>query len=77
MRALPHVPPPCASQAMRADMCEALMAVASERPSKALHAQELEMSLYEAAPTKVGYGLICNMRGKRINDGPWEGKPCA
>ena len=45
-------------KAMRAEMCESLMAVASERPSKALHAQELEMSLYESAPTKVGRSKI-------------------
>ena len=40
-------------QMMRLELCEALMAVASERPTKAQHAQELEMSIYEASPTKV------------------------
>ena len=37
-------------------MCEALMAVASDRPTKAQHSQELEMSMYESAPTKVKGG---------------------
>ena len=43
-------------QMMRLEMCESLMAVASERPTKAQHAQELEMSIYEASPTKVRGG---------------------
>lgn len=43
-------------QIMRLELCESLMAVASERPTKAQHAQELEMSIYEASPTKVRDG---------------------
>ena len=49
-------PPPSPLQMMRLGMCEALMAVASDRPTKAQHSQELEMSMYESAPTKVRGG---------------------
>mmetsp|Transcript_10453 Transcript_10453/g.18250 ORF Transcript_10453/g.18250 Transcript_10453/m.18250 type:complete len:173 (-) Transcript_10453:997-1515(-) len=46
---------PNKDEAMRAILCEALLSVASERPTKAQHAQDIEMSIYGAALTRDIY----------------------